>query len=232
VSNESTCLASDKVAFHSWNIRWSWPQRRLHVPPALANWGVDMKGLGNLLSGAAIAGALAVCAAAAPSSASAAIIMVNGVFTDGATVTGTIDTTVYGYVSSWDLTTTAAGAFPGFVYTPADSFISGGIGRAGYEFNAQPGYFGGLFLQFRNAIAGASGPEPLVGGLGGPSYECQGSFSCYSDNGKLIGNAPGVDVRYIAGGVPEPATWAMMLVGFGGLGATMRSRRKPALATA
>jgi PEP-CTERM motif len=28
------------------------------------------------------------------------------------------------------------------------------------------------------------------------------------------------------GGVPEPATWAMMLVGFGGLGAAMRSRRK------
>ena len=33
-------------------------------------------------------------------------------------------------------------------------------------------------------------------------------------------------------GVPEPATWAMMLVGFGGLGAAMRSRRKPAVVTA
>ena len=32
--------------------------------------------------------------------------------------------------------------------------------------------------------------------------------------------------------VPEPATWAMMLVGFGGLGAAMRSRRKQALAAA
>ena len=26
--------------------------------------------------------------------------------------------------------------------------------------------------------------------------------------------------------VPEPATWAMMLVGFGGLGVAMRSRRR------
>jgi len=32
--------------------------------------------------------------------------------------------------------------------------------------------------------------------------------------------------------VPEPATWAMMLVGFGGLGAAMRSRRKLAAAAA
>ena len=32
--------------------------------------------------------------------------------------------------------------------------------------------------------------------------------------------------------VPEPATWAMMLVGFGGLGAALRSRRKGVAATA
>ena len=32
--------------------------------------------------------------------------------------------------------------------------------------------------------------------------------------------------------VPEPASWAMMLVGFGGLGVAMRSRRKQAAATA
>ena len=34
------------------------------------------------------------------------------------------------------------------------------------------------------------------------------------------------NVSVTADGVPEPATWAMMLVGFGGLGAAMRSRRK------
>jgi PEP-CTERM motif len=32
-------------------------------------------------------------------------------------------------------------------------------------------------------------------------------------------------------GVPEPATWAMMMIGFGGLGMAMRSRRKLAAVT-
>jgi hypothetical protein len=32
------------------------------------------------------------------------------------------------------------------------------------------------------------------------------------------------------GGIPEPATWAMMIVGFGGIGAMMRRRRSLALA--
>lgn len=35
---------------------------------------------------------------------------------------------------------------------------------------------------------------------------------------------------YQGAAVPEPATWAMMLVGFAGVGAAMRRRRRPALA--
>ena len=33
------------------------------------------------------------------------------------------------------------------------------------------------------------------------------------------------DAAAVPGGVPEPATWAMMLMGFGGLGALLRRRR-------
>jgi hypothetical protein len=36
--------------------------------------------------------------------------------------------------------------------------------------------------------------------------------------------------QVVTGGVPEPATWAVMLLGFGGVGAAMRSRRRATFA--
>jgi PEP-CTERM motif-containing protein/uncharacterized protein DUF642 len=41
-----------------------------------------------------------------------------------------------------------------------------------------------------------------------------------------------LDSVSLTGGVPEPASWAMILLGFGGVGATMRARRRRAIATA
>jgi hypothetical protein len=37
-------------------------------------------------------------------------------------------------------------------------------------------------------------------------------------------------LNVIGAAVPEPATWAMMIVGFGGVGALMRRRRVTAFA--
>jgi hypothetical protein len=38
-------------------------------------------------------------------------------------------------------------------------------------------------------------------------------------------NIPEIEYGSLAGGVPEPAAWALMLVGFAGLGAALRGRR-------
>jgi len=58
----------------------------------------------------------------------------------------------------------------------------------------------------------------------------------------LVGNTPGAtisgqitggvsfDSGGLQGGVPEPTTWALMILGFGGVGAAVRARRRTALA--
>ena len=48
------------------------------------------------------------------------------------------------------------------------------------------------------------------------------SFSYRNDNGYLALDTVGV---YVAG-APEPATWALMIVGIGGMGAALRARRR------
>jgi hypothetical protein len=52
---------------------------------------------------------------------------------------------------------------------------------------------------------------------------------------EYIGNVGGGDVAFAVGSavsVPEPATWALMLAGFAGLGAALRGRRKALAAPA
>ena len=50
--------------------------------------------------------------------------------------------------------------------------------------------------------------------------------------GKFPGGSPGISFYLVGGSVPEPTTWALMLLGFGGVGAALRSRRRVAVATA
>jgi hypothetical protein len=52
------------------------------------------------------------------------------------------------------------------------------------------------------------------------------------DSGVFGGNDFGVDNITLSNAVPEPASWALMILGFGGAGAVLRSRRRQALATA
>jgi hypothetical protein len=101
--------------------------------------------------------------------------------------------------------------------------------------------------------AGGTGSDPaLTGVLGyeyyGPSHVYHMSYTVAVSGPttvfNFIGNSNqgigdegfGIDNVVVTGaatsGTPEPASWALMLMGFGGLGAMMRSRRKSALIAA
>jgi hypothetical protein len=157
---------------------------------------------------------------AMPSAAKADVAwFVNGTFDDGGTVTGAFNINVYGYLDGYDLKTTRGDGFSAFEYTELNSYFSNGT----FYFDAQPGYQQDLHLEFVDDLGVAIAYNPIVGGDQGPSYECQGSFSCYVPTDGAI--------RYITSGyasaaVPEPAIWAMMLLGFGGLGAMLRDQRR------
>jgi hypothetical protein len=162
----------------------------------------------------------AIFLALGPISAKADVVWnVSGTFVGGGGFTGTFAINVYGELeSNYSFTTTAFGAFPGFTYNSSDSYFSSGT----FFVDAQPQYQADLHLEFLNSLSVASADNPLK--IIGPSYECQGSFSCY-----LPDVSQGGDIRFVGSGfaaaVPEASSWALMLVGFFAVGALTQRRR-------
>ena len=121
------------------------------------------------------------------------------------------------------------------------SFLHGGAGGPGLGAIGQEtaGGFGGGggagatggrgLQQAAGGGGGYSGGAPGVfGGGGGGSYIDPGATNTVALGGVQRGDGE-VDITLVQAFVPEPATWAMMLLGFGALGAAMRQRRLHAL---
>jgi hypothetical protein len=101
-----------------------------------------------------------------------------------------------------------------------------GSGGSGALFGSHPGggtvTYTSSFLDFTGMTAGdfSIGLSGIVPGFSSPAWlaDSVGTFASDAANG---GN-----------GIPEPATWAMMIIGFGGMGVLLRRRRDAmALAT-
>jgi hypothetical protein len=89
------------------------------------------------------------------------------------------------------------------------------------------------FAQFESAGAGTiqysydNAPLDFTSG-GSPGADPE----FFGGSGSITGGTLAVTYNYVAAAVPEPATWAMFLIGFSGAGFMMRgSRRKRAAAT-
>jgi hypothetical protein len=116
------------------------------------------------------------------------------------------------------------GGIPGAGSSPGEAGLPGGGGFPGGGGPGGGGPGGGgpdAFAPFGQPfVAGAEPPEFIPGGAGGPD----GPGAPGGPGGVFPpGGTPGVP---IASGVPEPATWAMLILGFFAVGAAMRRRAR------
>ena len=102
------------------------------------------------------------------------------------------------------------------------NFAAAASGSDAYQYG--PGTFGTSNLGFGGVSAGYYDDfSQTVSTLAGSSYTLSFTLSSYGTP-----NALKVSASEAVAGVPEPATWAMMLLGFGALGVALRRSRRTA----
>jgi hypothetical protein len=178
-------------------------------------WGIAVK-LGVKLAAGAAALAMMLGAAQASQAAIVDWTLSNGTFDDGGTFFGAfqVDTST-DTITDWNVTTT--GGLLGANYAPG----AGGIGTLNDAFDSGSGP---SFSRGSNSFDLTNIP------LGGPGSvadltgrETAYIFRPFLSSRKVTG---GQAVGLLAGGVPEPATWLMMILGAGLAGTKLRQRRR------
>jgi hypothetical protein len=155
----------------------------------------------------------------------------NGQFADSlafnlAGVTGsTFESPAGGVAGGGNTLTFATGSF---MESWAGSF---GDAVRSHDGNPPPSTFAGP-LQILLTDSGAVTVNSLTANHVSPSFGGTYDVFLTADLINTTTGKTGIVGATLAGGVPEPATWAMMLVGFGGMGALLRRRRSLGLVAA
>jgi hypothetical protein len=119
-----------------------------------------------------------------------------------------------------------------YLFTPAGirTTCPGGTSCAALGTTTGPGRFGGVFSLGLSLGRISSGAPTSLFDLPLGSNLCSRATDCLGQYYDSISGFTDASVRlsslsFAVAGVPEPATWAMMVLGFGAIGATMRRGR-------
>jgi hypothetical protein len=136
---------------------------------------------------------------------------------DGGTLSGVFSIDTYGFIGSLDLQSTAGTDLGATTYDGdrgGNSSISIDPSRTAITVNFDSQYDNTLYLQFQSPLTAGSADDAIVSG-----FECFGSYSCDT----------AANTRTVTGGfasAPEPAAWALMIVGLGCVGGGLRHRTR------
>ena len=117
-----------------------------------------------------------------------------------------------------------------FTDTYAFTLLTNGVGSGNVSANFSTGTGNSIFLT-SVTINGKPITITKIGGnltvAGGDGISLLSGLNNIVISGTAKGNvAYGGSITFVPNAVPEPATWAMMLVGFGMVGSAMRYRRR------
>ena len=116
----------------------------------------------------------------------------------------------------------ASGVFPGSLYGNISDviFYTSPLNFGGLEIDDNEDPDGNGPLQPNGPLVNAAGPQLFTGDPSSPTFTL-GTFSLQEFEGR---GQYSLRVTNVADAVPEPATWAMIVVGFGAIGFAMRRR--------
>ena len=134
------------------------------------------------------------------------------------------------YSISFGTTAAGLGSDPAGMLSNVSTFFSGSLAPTQYSifgssYNYDPS-MGNLVL---HVVTSGQPAFPNGSGNGYLQADYSGSVTSrsYTLNGVTNSDSAGLVTTFDSGAVPEPATWAMMLMGFGMAGFGLRNRRKP-----